>query len=57
VFYSASAELKLSDLVKDGVLRVGDIVAYKRNFSVLGLTVQKDTIVGCTFPVRKCFFY
>jgi hypothetical protein len=35
--------------VKDGVLRVGDILAYKRNFSGLGLVVLKDTIVSLKF--------
>ncbi|KAF5348247.1 hypothetical protein D9756_010528 [Leucocoprinus leucothites] len=48
----ASAELKLSDLVKDGVLRVDDIIAYKRNFSGLGLTVRKDAIIQSTDPLK-----
>ncbi|KAJ3577001.1 hypothetical protein NP233_g51 [Leucocoprinus birnbaumii] len=48
----ASADLKLPDLVKDGVLRVGDIVAYKRNFSQIGLTVQKDTMIQSIDPLK-----
>ncbi|KAF9445790.1 hypothetical protein P691DRAFT_805210 [Macrolepiota fuliginosa MF-IS2] len=47
----ASADLKLSDLVKDGVLRAGDIIAYKRNFSILGVVVEKDTIIQSTDPL------
>ncbi|KXN89536.1 hypothetical protein AN958_05562 [Leucoagaricus sp. SymC.cos] len=48
----ASADLKLPDLVKDGVLRVGDIIAYRRNFSGVGLTIQKDAIIRSTDPLK-----
>ena len=41
-----AAELKLVDLVKHHILRVGDIIAYKRHFSNLNLIVEKDAIVG-----------
>lgn len=48
----ASADLKLSDLVKDGVLHVGDLIAYRRNFSIVGIVVEKDIIVG-TFSLMS----
>jgi hypothetical protein len=44
--YSASADLKLPDLVRDNVLIVGDIISYRRKFSGLGIVVEKDTIVS-----------
>lgn len=43
--YSEAAELKLADLVKGSVVKVGDVLAYKRNFSQLDMAVEKDVIV------------
>ncbi|KAJ7253777.1 Asx homology domain-containing protein [Mycena haematopus] len=40
-----AAELKLVDLAKSSVLREGDILAYKRHFSNLGVLVEKDVII------------
>jgi hypothetical protein len=42
---SEAAELKLADLVKGSVVKVGDVLAYKRKFSQLDMTVEKDIIV------------
>jgi hypothetical protein len=43
--FSEAAELKLVDLAKSSVLREGDILAYKRNFTNLDIIVEKDVIV------------
>ncbi|KAK7059737.1 Asx homology domain-containing protein [Favolaschia claudopus] len=40
-----AAELKLVDLAKNSVLREGDVLAYKRNFSNLNVVVEKDVII------------
>ncbi|KAJ7793430.1 Asx homology domain-containing protein [Mycena olivaceomarginata] len=40
-----AAELKLVDLAKSSVLRQGDILAYKRHFTNLGILVEKDVII------------
>jgi len=40
-----AAELKLADLVKGSVIKVGDVLAYKRNFSQLEMTIEKDVII------------
>ncbi|KAJ6572120.1 Asx homology domain-containing protein [Mycena capillaripes] len=40
-----AAELKLVDLAKSSVLRQGDVLAYKRNFTNLGIIVEKDVII------------
>ncbi|KAF8966806.1 Asx homology domain-containing protein [Flammula alnicola] len=40
-----AAEIKLYTLVKKGILRVGDIIAYKRYFSLSEVTVEKDAII------------
>ncbi|GLB42765.1 putative asx homology domain containing protein [Lyophyllum shimeji] len=45
-----SAEVKLVTLAKNGVLRVGDIIAYKRNFTALDLVVEKDAIIQSIHP-------
>jgi hypothetical protein len=49
---SAAAEVKLVTLAKNGVVRVGDVIAYKRNFSALETVVEKDVIVRLS-----CFFF
>ncbi|KAF7983115.1 hypothetical protein HWV62_24067 [Athelia sp. TMB] len=40
-----AAELKLADLVKGSMLKVGDMLAYKRNFTNLGRIVEKDVLI------------
>ncbi|KAJ7089190.1 Asx homology domain-containing protein [Mycena belliarum] len=40
-----AAELKLIDLAKNSVLREGDVIAYKRNFTNLDIVVEKDVII------------
>ncbi|KAF7338738.1 hypothetical protein MSAN_02196100 [Mycena sanguinolenta] len=40
-----AAELKLVDLAKSSVLREGDVLAYKRQFTNLGILVEKDVII------------
>jgi hypothetical protein len=35
----------LSDLVEAGFLGVGDILVYRRSFSLLNVTVEKDIMV------------
>ncbi|TFK35838.1 hypothetical protein BDQ12DRAFT_611005 [Crucibulum laeve] len=40
-----AAEIKLNILAKNGILRVGDVIAYKRNFTAAGLTIEKDVII------------
>ncbi|KAJ7154634.1 Asx homology domain-containing protein [Mycena filopes] len=40
-----AAELKLVDLAKSSVLREGDVLTYKRNFTNLDVVVEKDVIV------------
>lgn len=38
-------EMKLADLVEAGFLGVGDILAYRRNFPLVNVTVEKDIMV------------
>ncbi|KAH8827161.1 hypothetical protein DL96DRAFT_1235844 [Flagelloscypha sp. PMI_526] len=45
-----AADIKLADLAKDGVLLENDILAYKRNFSQLGLTIEKDILIRSIDP-------
>ncbi|RDB24081.1 hypothetical protein Hypma_008562 [Hypsizygus marmoreus] len=45
-----AAEIKLVTLAKHGVLRVGDIIAYKRNFSGLDIQIEKDAIIQSIHP-------
>jgi hypothetical protein len=42
---SEAAEVKLATLASKGVIRVGDIIAYKRTFTNVDLIVEKDVIV------------
>ncbi|KAE9410434.1 hypothetical protein BT96DRAFT_1011975 [Gymnopus androsaceus JB14] len=39
------ADIRIYDLAKHSVIRVGDILSYKRNFTVLDITVEKDVMV------------
>lgn len=50
-FRSEAAELKLVDLAKSSVVKVGDVLAYKRNFSQLDMTVEKDVVVRFHIPM------
>ncbi|KAF8063527.1 Asx homology domain-containing protein [Lyophyllum atratum] len=45
-----AAEVKLIALAKSGILRVGDIIALKRNFTGLDLTIEKDAIIQSIHP-------
>lgn len=45
IVYSEAAELKLTDLAEGKILRVGDVLSYRRNFSQLDITIEKDVIV------------
>ena len=47
-FLSIAAEIKLSVLVKNDIIRAGDIIAYKRCFTLLDVTVERDAIVSQT---------
>ncbi|KAF9647511.1 hypothetical protein BDM02DRAFT_3116982 [Thelephora ganbajun] len=41
-------EIKLSDLVEGGFLGIGDILVYRRTFSLINVTVEKDVMIaGC----------
>ncbi|TFK51408.1 hypothetical protein OE88DRAFT_1544631 [Heliocybe sulcata] len=45
-----AAELKLVDLAKNGVIKMGDVLAYKRTFSQLDTVVEKDAIIQSIHP-------
>lgn len=46
MFTSSDAkEIRIIDLLKSGAIQVGDILVYKRHFSLLHLTVEKDVMV------------
>ncbi|KAK7045941.1 hypothetical protein VNI00_006936 [Paramarasmius palmivorus] len=40
-----AAEIRLYELARNSVVRVGDVLAYRRHFSMLDLVVEKDVIV------------
>ncbi|KAJ3801581.1 Asx homology domain-containing protein [Lentinula aff. detonsa] len=40
-----TAEIRMYDLAKNSVVRVGDIISYKRNFASLGVVIEKDVLV------------
>jgi Asx homology domain len=42
---SEAKDIKLTDLIRSGVVRIGDILVYKRAFALLSLTVERDAIV------------
>lgn len=54
---SGAAQVKLSTLVKNGIIRVGDIIAYRRSFAN-SEPIEKDTIV-CFLPhlINVLFFF
>jgi len=43
--YRQAREIRLSDLLEGGFLGVGDVLAYKRTFSHMNVTVEKDIMV------------
>ncbi|KJA17264.1 hypothetical protein HYPSUDRAFT_206316 [Hypholoma sublateritium FD-334 SS-4] len=45
-----AAEIKLYVLVKNDIIRVGDIIAYKRCFTLSDVTVEKDAIIHEVHP-------
>ncbi|KAF8882293.1 Asx homology domain-containing protein [Infundibulicybe gibba] len=47
------AEIKLTDLARDNVLLPGDILAYKRTFAHLGITIEKDVIIDAVDPKTR----
>ncbi|KAJ3841486.1 Asx homology domain-containing protein [Lentinula raphanica] len=49
----STAEIRLYDLGRNSVVRVGDIISYKRNFSVLGVVVEKDVLVHSINPAGR----
>lgn len=59
--YSEAAELKLADLAEGEVLQVGDVLSYKRHFSQVEITIEKDVIVryiiSCTTLPGLTFDY
>ena len=44
-----ASEIRLQELVRHSVVRVGDVLSYKRHFNHLDLVVEKDVIVSCGF--------
>jgi len=45
---STTREIRLSDLVEGGHLGTGDILVYRRTFSLINVTVEKDIMIaGC----------
>ena len=46
---SGARQVKLATLVKNGIIRVGDIIAYKRSFANFE-SIEKDTIVNFFLP-------
>ena len=47
-----ASQVKLQTLAKHGIIRVGDVIAYKRSFAS-SETIEKDTIV-CIFIFSSC---
>lgn len=45
-----AAEIKLITLAKNGVIRVGDVIAYSRHFSTHQLLIEKDVVVQSIHP-------
>lgn len=46
ILIRSAADIKLYVLVKNGVIRAGDIIAYKRSFVSSDVTVEKDSLVS-----------
>jgi len=49
-----ASSITLADLVKNSIIRTGDILAYRRNFSHLNCTVAKDVMVDSLQPSKYC---
>ncbi|KAF9032283.1 hypothetical protein BDZ89DRAFT_1234534 [Hymenopellis radicata] len=47
---SQAADVKLSDMVAAAVLKVGDVISYKRHFSGLDVVVEKDAVIQSLNP-------
>ncbi|EAU83430.1 hypothetical protein CC1G_12333 [Coprinopsis cinerea okayama7 len=45
-----AAQIKLTTLVKEGTIQEGDILAYRRTFTTLNITVEKDAIIHSIDP-------
>ncbi|TFK25853.1 hypothetical protein FA15DRAFT_668021 [Coprinopsis marcescibilis] len=45
ILAGGAAQIKLATLVKEGIIRAGDILAYRRNFTNFDITVEKDAII------------
>ncbi|KAF9466702.1 Asx homology domain-containing protein [Collybia nuda] len=45
-----AAEVKLATLAKKGVIKVGDVIAYKRNFMNVNSIIEKDAIIQAIHP-------
>lgn len=45
-----AAEVRLVTLLKNEVIRVGDVIAYKRNFPGLNVSIEKDAIIQSIHP-------
>ncbi|KAF8910248.1 Asx homology domain-containing protein [Mucidula mucida] len=45
-----AADVKLSDMVAAAVLKVGDVISYKRYFSGLDVVVEKDAVIQSLNP-------
>jgi len=45
-----AAEIKLNTLAENGIIRIGDVISYKRHFSVVDVVVEKDVIVQSIHP-------
>ena len=51
------ADLDLTALVKRELLQVGDVLAYKRVFPHLTVTVEKDLLVRCICQCASVFAF
>ncbi|KAF9005228.1 Asx homology domain-containing protein [Cyathus striatus] len=45
-----ASEVKLTTLVKHHIIKVGDVLAYRRNFSSIDLVLEKDCIIQHIHP-------
>ncbi|KAF7323623.1 ASXH domain-containing protein [Mycena kentingensis (nom. inval.)] len=45
VVAASAGDIKLLDLAKHSVIREGDVLAYKRKFSAVGVVVEKDVVI------------
>ncbi|KAF5331815.1 hypothetical protein D9611_008903 [Ephemerocybe angulata] len=45
-----ATQIKLAALVEHGIIRIGDVLAYRRSFTMSNLTIEKDVIVDDIDP-------